>query len=38
MGNRRFWTVLICVALLMAGSAGAVLAAGDLSAEHNLAY
>ena len=38
MGNRRFWTVLICVTLLMAGSAGAVLAAGDLSAEHNLAY
>ena len=38
MGNRRFWTVLICVALLMAGSAGAVLAAGDLSAEHNLTY
>ena len=36
MGNRRFWTVLICMTILLAGSAGAALAAGDLSAEHNL--
>ena len=38
MGNRRFWTVLICVTLLLAGSAGAAVAAGDLAAEHNLVY
>jgi hypothetical protein len=38
MGNRQFWTVLICVALLLAGSAGAAVAAGDLAAEHNLVY
>ena len=38
MRNGRFWTILGLAMCLLFGTAGAVLAAGDLSAEHNLTY
>ena len=38
MRNGRFWTILGLAMCLLFGTAGAALAAGDLSAEHNLTY